>query len=713
MSGEPVRARPVGAADKAWRWCRRKPALAGAIAACALILVSGVVGITWQWRRAEENAARSKQVAQFLKDMLEGVGPSVARGRDTAILREILDKAVKRLGKELNNQPAVEADLREIIGNVYLELGDYAPAEAMFRVVLTQRRKVFGNEHLDVATAIDNLAVALDEQGNYGEAELRHREALAMRKKLLGEEHLDVATSLNSLAALFCTQGKYVEAEDIARKALAMRKKLLGDLHEDVAATLCNLATALSGQGKLAEAEALDREALAIYRKLFGDEHPSVAQVLNNLAVQLNQQGKHGQAELSAREALVLRKKLLGDEHPKVAISLANLAASLDKQGKDDQAEALYREALAMGRKPFGNEHPQLAATLNNLAALLSRQGRHPEAEPLLREALAMQRKLLGNEHPQLATALNNLAVLLGRQGRYPEAEPLHREALAMQRKLLGTEHWAVRHSLDKLVDVLSKQGKYAEADQLFDDLPLLAAEIQPQQVARLRLRGSFRGRRGCFAEAAADFTRVIEFKPDDYDAWHLLAAILVQNGQLDAYRQHCRKSLERFGETTDPLIATRMAKDCLILSDSGVELGAADAWAETSLTAGTNHPAWPALTSTKGVAEYRQGRFDSAVNWMEKTLASPKDSRAAWLDVETYAVLAMAHFQLKQIEEARRALAKGAEIEQADLPKLDSGDLGAGWVDWIIAHELLNEAKALVLHANEPLQQGKSADQK
>ncbi len=58
---------------------------------------------------------------------------------------------------------------------------------------------------------------------------------------------------------------------------------------------------------------------------------------------------------------------------------------------------------------------------------------------------------------------------------------------------------------------------------------------------------------------------------------------------------------------------------------------------------------------------------------------------------------LAVAHHQLKQIAEARAALAKGVEIDQTKLPKLDSGDLGEAWAEWIIAHALMREAKALI----------------
>src|SRR5678815_5459159 len=137
------------------------------------------------------------------------------------------------------------------------------------------------------------------------------------------------------------------------------------------------------------------------------------------------------------------------------------------------------------------------------------------------------------------------------------------------------------------------------------------------------------------------------------------------------------------------------------MLPSSGADLAIVERLADGALTsaAAENNLYISYHQFTKGLVEYRQGRFVSASGWMRKSIDDPFYGSGHMRYVSSYMVLAMAQLQLKQHDEARAAFSKGIEIEEAKLPKLDSGYLGTEWYwrDWIIAHALMNEARALI----------------
>ncbi len=50
--GAPVLARPVGPQERAWKWARRRPLIAGLWAVLVAVALLGFAGVTWQWREA-------------------------------------------------------------------------------------------------------------------------------------------------------------------------------------------------------------------------------------------------------------------------------------------------------------------------------------------------------------------------------------------------------------------------------------------------------------------------------------------------------------------------------------------------------------------------------------------------------------------------------------------------------------------------------------
>ncbi len=115
LAGEPIQARPLGLAGKAWRWCRRKPQLASLAATAALLLVFGVAGVLWQWRQAEserqragagELLARQNAYAAEMKELQRALEDS-----DLAHARELLNRH-RPAGKSASRKSQSANDLR-------------------------------------------------------------------------------------------------------------------------------------------------------------------------------------------------------------------------------------------------------------------------------------------------------------------------------------------------------------------------------------------------------------------------------------------------------------------------------------------------------------------------------------------------------------------------------------------------------------------------
>ena len=647
--------------------------------------------------KARAAAAKDQQIAEFLKDMLKGVGPAVALGQDTTLLKEILNKTANRLATALTNQPAVEAELRDTLRSVYHDLGDYTKAEGFAREVVALRRKSLGPDSPLLAVALGSLADELSGQGKLAEAETTAREALILARKAPGIEPDQVAGTLNNLASALEGQGKLAEAEGLYREAVAIARKLPGDPGEELAADLNGLANTLRDEHKLPEAESTFREALAIIRKVQGPEDPRTALTLNNLALAVQDQGKLAEAEPILLEALLVTRKVSGEDHPDYAGFLSSFAGNLLEQGKVQQAEALFREAYEKERKALGVDNPDLARALANVAFTLWTQNRLSEAESLYHEALAIQRKRLDEDNLDVARLRSSLADVLRDEGRLSEAELLYREALVKRRNRLGDESQQVAGSLGDLSDVLLREGKDAEAYQLFKELITPALETHAEVAPFLRARLNFFARRGRWKEAAADAEKAQRLEPQNKSIDQTIILLQVANGDMEGYRQACQQALARFTATNEPFAAAKLALDGVFAWPSKGDLAVFGGLADAAVRGGTSNYYLPQFQFCKALAEYRQGHFASAADWTIGPLSSSGQSWCELLHLKTELVLAMARWQLHRPDEARAALARAVQLAQANLPPPERGDLGLEWRAGLIAQTLLREAQQLI----------------
>ncbi|MES2924459.1 MAG: tetratricopeptide repeat protein [Verrucomicrobiota bacterium] len=635
LKNEVVIARPPTAGYLLGKLIKRNKLVFAASAAVAAALVFGIVVSVWQAaravqakgeavaarlqadearnnesqlrlkaeaneQRAEIEAARSQQVAQFMKDMLKGVGSSVALGRDTALLREILDQTAQRLG-ELKIQPDVESDLCVTLGSVYRDMGDYPKAEAMLKRSLAIRKKSYGEKSLQVASVLDLLGQVLHRAGKPEEAEVDYRQALAIREELAGHQSLEVATSLNHLGSLLRNMNKLDEAEAKLREGLALRKQLLPADSPEIANSLGALGLLLDQQGKPKESEPLQREALELRRKTLPPDDPQIADSLMKLGTSLMLLGNFAEAETHILAALSIQQKVLGD-HRDTANTLDRLGSLLAKDNRLPEAELRFREALAMRNKIFGesalltaklvdvlqrqgkqaeiaelqrgdlarwnresniNLPPlKMAGTLVAAGQALFETGKPDEAEAAYRDALAITRGHNGENAG--ARLLKSLGMHLSRFGKPDRTEVAYREVLDLQTKLAGRENSEAVDMMLNLASLLnSRRQNYAEAEALAREARAVQEKLGPDEKGligtALQSLGTALHRQGKLPEAEAAYREAMtnpDIRPHaEYYAHQRLGDLLNEQKRFAEAEIQFRAAVERWKnpEISDP----------------------------------------------------------------------------------------------------------------------------------------------------------------
>ncbi len=221
----------------------------------------------------------------------------------------------------------------------YIWQGKFAEAEDALRESLTIRRTVYGTDHIDVCSALNNLGNALNRRRKFEEAEVAMREALQINRRLFGNESSELTDILTELISPLEKQNKLTEAEAIAREAYLMRKKLLPRRHPYIGESLGNLANVLQRQGKT-------KEALYLYRDEIVETSNPTASVLNSfawfLATCTDSTVRDGQRAVS------LAEKAVSATNRKSPYILDTLAAAYAEAGRFTNAISTQKEAMEL-----------------------------------------------------------------------------------------------------------------------------------------------------------------------------------------------------------------------------------------------------------------------------------------------------------------------------------------------------------------------------
>jgi len=429
LENRPVEARPASTGYRLRKYVRRNRVAVAVVSGVAGLLIGFAVMQAIELRRITRERDRADRVTEFMTNMFKVSDPSEARG-NTITAREILDKSSKEIDTSLARDPELKAQMLQVMGTVYENLGLFERAERLLRQTAEIRQKVLGREHPMTLDAARQLAWIVTEENRYAEAERMERELVEAENRSLGPNHRITLATKSDLCRTLGQAGRYAEAESQCRQVVEAQQRVLGTDNADTLKSQRRMALVLLQQRHFAQAADMLRANLQVCERLFGPDDPKTLQIMDDLASALVEQGLYVQAEQLYRQTLDQERRVLGPDHPRVVATSLNLATVLEAEKHYPESEKLQREVLAQCRRVHGPDHPTTALSLYNIADVLYMEHRYAEAIPFLREAVDIQRRVLGPGHPDTVDSVYNLARDLALTQRNEEAISLLRDAV-------------------------------------------------------------------------------------------------------------------------------------------------------------------------------------------------------------------------------------------------------------------------------------------
>jgi serine/threonine protein kinase/tetratricopeptide (TPR) repeat protein len=432
LNEEPVEACPPSRGYRLRKFAHKHRKALGAAAAFVLLLTAATGVSAWlavratlaeraadkeraqavaEKERADEQAAVARAVKDFLQnDLLAQAtafkqgGPDRKPDRDIKV-RTLLDRAAANIAGKFEQQPLVEAEIRNTLAITYDLLGEHPQAEVHAARARELFVSVLGPEDIRSVNATNNLANTLKGQGRPDEARKLFEEVLEVSRRVFGRDHPATLGALNNLA------------------------NTLGDL------------------GRWDEARSLHEEALEARLRVKGAEDPDTLQSMNNLAVTLRNLRKFDDARELQGKTLQLQQSVLGPEHPQTLGSMHNLALLLSLQGKVDEAIKLYEQVLEAQGRVLGPEHP---ATLNVMFDLAWLYANASDPKPRNAPRAVELSKGLVQHSPRRPDLWYRLGVVTYRNGDWKNAitalekslELAPEESVAYNGSFLAMAHW-------------------------------------------------------------------------------------------------------------------------------------------------------------------------------------------------------------------------------------------------------------------------------
>jgi tetratricopeptide (TPR) repeat protein len=333
-----------------------------------------------QAQRMAQRAGDIKLSTHLMIDLLAVLGVRQERYGEAELLGQLVDYTLER--PDLRDDQTMRARLLTTLGRIASEERKVDRAVELQREALAIRRRILPAISEEVASAEENLGVALRDKTYSEEARLHYAEALAIRRQLYGDQHPLTATVHINLGVTYLDEANAVDARAHLLTALAILERI--PEHRSYSVLLVNLGELERTAGNGEQSRRYHEAALAVRMRQLGPAHPSVAASLSAVGTAARNRGDVREALGLHRRALAVFESSGSTDHPRYGYCLAEVGEDLRRLGRAAESLSYHKRSLEIihARSPDWDTH-----TLLYQGLALVDLGRQQEAIPILTKA--------------------------------------------------------------------------------------------------------------------------------------------------------------------------------------------------------------------------------------------------------------------------------------------------------------------------------------
>ncbi len=424
-----------------------------------------------------EQRRYAEAIANFVKDdflALTSVEGQRQFGGDkltkNATLRDLLDRAAKKLKERKDLDPRTDAELNWMIGISYRMAGDASLGIPYLERAAELRRQNLGASNAATLEVQNSLAVAYAKAGLMEKALPLLEDTFRLTKERLGPDAEETLRCGRNLASFYASAQQDDLALPLLDETLRRMRSKFGADHEYTLLALQTQATVHQHKGNTKEAIAVLDEALKLGKARYGTDHPNTYEIMNNLAVMYLETKQPSLAAPLLEEVLKIAKNRLEPDHPDITNITNNLVTTYRSMGKRDLELAMRKEMVDRLKVKLGSDHPDTITQLNNLGTAYLHAQMADQAVPLLEEGVKGATAKFGPNDFRTLAASDNLANAYAMTGKLAKAISLWEESLAQSKAKLGPDHIVTLRAMANLGDGYREAGKLDRAIAMLEE---------------------------------------------------------------------------------------------------------------------------------------------------------------------------------------------------------------------------------------------------